>query len=83
MKLGSMRYLRSKRSIHLSKTFIGTTIMPRLVLSPVEKDVMYWKRSCAILRAKVKRSSTPEKVISRFLIVSNLYKQITILELNF
>lgn len=49
IKFGSIRYFLSNRSIHLSKTFMGTTIMPVLEESPVENDVMYWNKSKAIL----------------------------------
>mmetsp|Transcript_12606 Transcript_12606/g.21098 ORF Transcript_12606/g.21098 Transcript_12606/m.21098 type:complete len:152 (-) Transcript_12606:289-744(-) len=68
IKLGSMRYLRLNRSIHLSKMFVGTIIIPPLLL--LEKEDMYWNKSKAILCAKAKRSSTPEFDNSRLLIVS-------------
>lgn len=65
MKLGSNRYLRSKRSSQRSKMLVGTTSMP-LPSPPVENEVMYWNRSKAILWAKANRSSTPELDICRF-----------------
>ena len=42
------------------------------ISSPWEKDVMYRKRSAAILCAKWKRSSTPDVARLRLFIVSNL-----------
>ena len=42
------------------------------IFSPWEKDVMYRKRSAAILCAKWKRSSTPDVARLRLFIVSNL-----------
>lgn len=75
MKFGSILYFRSNRSNQRSKMFMGTTIIPWLEASPEEKDVMYWKRSNAILWAKANRSSTPEETSSRFLMVSSLSKK--------